>query len=360
MGKLQKVLIMAGGTGGHVFPGLAVAKLLREQGVDVHWLGTQRGLESRLVPEAGFPLHFVTISGIRGKGLLAIFYAPFRLLKAIFQSVKIIRKLKPDIVLGMGGFVSGPGGIASWLLRYPLVIHEQNAKPGLTNQWLARIAARVLEGFPQTFLKTSKIVTTGNPVRSEIAALPAPDTREMVGDRPLRLLVVGGSLGAAIFNELLPCALTHLSAGERPAVWHQTGEKHLDVTIKAYADANIEANVTTFIADMGQAYSWADIVLCRAGALTIAELCAAGLASILVPYPYAAGDHQSANAEYLVKHNAAYSVQQSTLTEEGLAAMLKELCGAPRKRHTMANAAYQLRRIDATKKVFEICEEVCR
>jgi UDP-N-acetylglucosamine--N-acetylmuramyl-(pentapeptide) pyrophosphoryl-undecaprenol N-acetylglucosamine transferase len=360
MGKLQKVLIMAGGTGGHVFPGLAVARLLRDNGVDVHWLGTEKGLESRLVPESGFPLHFVSIGGLRGKGLKTILLAPYRLVTAIYQSAKILRELKPDIVLGMGGFVSGPGGIASWFLGYPLVIHEQNAKAGLTNKWLSKFAAKVMEGFPQTFLQRNKIVTTGNPVREEIASLPAPDSRADAANRPLRLLVVGGSLGASIFNELLPRALARIPESLRPHVQHQTGERHLDVTNKAYAESGITADVTPFIADMRKAYEWADMVLCRAGALTIAELCAAGLASILVPYPFAVDDHQTANADYLVKNNAALSVQQSALTEEGLAAMLKDLFTAPQQRNAMANAAYQLRRVDATKKVFEICEEVCR
>jgi UDP-N-acetylglucosamine--N-acetylmuramyl-(pentapeptide) pyrophosphoryl-undecaprenol N-acetylglucosamine transferase len=359
MSKLKKVLIMAGGTGGHIFPGLAVARLLREQNIDVHWLGTEKGLEARLVPEAQFPLHFISISGLRGKGIKAILLAPFRLCRAVFQAMKIIRSVKPDVVIGMGGFVSGPGGVASWLLRRPLIIHEQNAKAGLTNKWLSRIASKVLEGFPDTFNQHQKIVTTGNPVRIEIALLPAPDTRTSRPAKPLHLLALGGSLGAAAINELLPRALARLPLADRPLVYHQTGERHAETTMHAYKEAGVVAEVVPFISDMSQAYAWADIVLCRAGASTIAELCAAGLASILVPYPYAVDDHQTANANYLVKHNAAVLIQQAVLTEESLAALLNELSAAPAQRTAMANAAYQLRKLDATKKVFEICGEIC-
>ncbi len=360
MSKLQKVLIMAGGTGGHVFPGLAVAKRLQEQGIEVHWLGTRKGLESRLVPEASIPLHIISISGLRGKGFKSLLLAPFRLVFAIVQSLRIIHRLKPDVVLGMGGFVSGPGGIASWLLRYPLVIHEQNAKAGLTNKWLAHLARKVLEGFPDTFPDNGKTIMTGNPVRVEIAKLPTPESRGQ--DRhaqTMHLLIMGGSLGAAAFNDLVPKALAKLSASERPLVYHQTGEKHCESTQQAYQAAGLEAEVVPFITDMGKAYAWADIVLCRAGALTIAELCAAGLGAILVPYPYAVDDHQTANANYLVKHQAALLIQQTALTEDGLAALIKELSDSPEKRQAMAEAAYQLRRIDATDKVFTICGEIC-
>ncbi len=359
MGKLKKVLIMAGGTGGHVFPGLAVAKMLQEDGVEVHWLGTQKGLESRLVPEAGIPLHFISIHGLRGKGIKDVVLAPFRLTQAIFQSLKIIHQLKPDVVLGMGGFVSGPGGISSWLLGRPLVVHEQNAKVGLTNKWLAKIAKKVLEGFPGTFSPTNKIITTGNPVRDAIANILPPNNRFDGREKPLRLLVVGGSLGAVAINELVPQALHLLNENERPVVRHQTGEKNFDITVKNYQAAQVTAEITPFIADMELAYQWADIVLCRAGALTVAELCAAGVGAILIPYPYAVDDHQTANANYLVKNNAALLVQQSALTAEGLAAILRDFTASPQKRIAMATAAYQLRKVDATNRVLEICGEVC-
>lgn len=360
MAKLQKVLIMAGGTGGHVFPGLAVARLLQEQGIEVHWLGTRKGLEARLVPEAGFPIHFISISGLRGKGKKDLLLAPFRLAWSIVQSARIIRGLRPDVVLGMGGFVSGPGGISSWLLGRPLVIHEQNAKAGLTNKWLARIAAKVLEGFPDTFSQRKKIITTGNPVRKEIACLPLPQARFESREKPLRLLIVGGSLGAAAINDLVPRTLAKLPEQYRFDVHHQTGEKHFESALQAYKAAGVDAKVTPFITDMSKAYEWADVVLCRAGALTIAELCAVGLGAILVPYPHAVDDHQTANANYLVKNHAALLIQQSALTEDGLASILKQLADSPAQRTAMAEAAYELRQIDATHKVLEICGEICQ
>jgi UDP-N-acetylglucosamine--N-acetylmuramyl-(pentapeptide) pyrophosphoryl-undecaprenol N-acetylglucosamine transferase len=359
MAKLKKVVIMAGGTGGHVFPGLAVARQLQAEGVEVHWLGTRKGLESRLVPEAGIPLHFISISGLRGKGIKDILWAPFRLMVAITQSLRIINSLKPDVVLGMGGFVSGPGGIASWLLRRPLVVHEQNARAGLTDKWLSRVASKVLEGFPDTFAAGKKVVTTGNPVRLEIARLLSPESRLPGRNNALHLLVIGGSLGASAINELVPKALARLPEEQRPTVLHQAGDKHLEMTQKAYDAAAVRADVTPFIADMGKAYEWADIVVCRAGALTIAELCAAGLGAILIPYPHAVDDHQTANANYLVKHGAALLIQQAALTEDGLAEIIKELSQSPAKRMAMAHAAYELRKVDATTKVLEICGEIC-
>jgi UDP-N-acetylglucosamine--N-acetylmuramyl-(pentapeptide) pyrophosphoryl-undecaprenol N-acetylglucosamine transferase len=358
MAQLKKVLIMAGGTGGHVFPGLAVAKQLHNQGVEVHWLGTQKGMESRLVPQAGFPIHFISIGGLRGKKMKDILLAPFRLVLAITQALRIIHRLKPDVVLGMGGFASGPGGVAAWVLRRSLVIHEQNAKAGLTNKWLAHLAVKVLEGFPDTFSYRKKIITTGNPIRTEIAVLPSPESRFQGRHDRLRLLVVGGSLGAAAFNELVPNVLARLPQGERPAVYHQTGEKQWDKTREMYETCGVAANVVPFIADMSEAYAWADIVLCRAGALTIAELCAAGLGAILVPYPYAVDDHQTANANYMVKHDAAMLIQQTALTEEALLNLIKQLSASPETRMKMAQAAHQLRRVDATTKVLKVCEEI--
>lgn len=360
MGKLQKILIMAGGTGGHVFPGLAVAAECREQGVEVHWLGTQKGLEARVVSEAGIPIHFISISGVRGKGFKAFFLMPFRLFYAVIQAFFIIKRLKPNLVLGLGGFVSGPGGIASWLLRRPLVIHEQNAKAGLTNKCLARVAAKVLEGFPNTFLSNRNAITAGNPVRAEMTCLPIPQERLQGRDKPLHLLVVGGSLGAAVINNLVPAALAKLPENERPLVYHQTGEKHLENTLKAYQAAGVKGKVVPFITDMDKAYGWADLVLCRAGALTVSELCAVGLGAILVPYPHAVDDHQTANANYLVNNQAALLIQQTELTEDGLAALLQQLSALPDKRIAMAEAAYQLRQVNATATVFKFCEEVSR
>lgn len=358
--QLQRVLIMAGGTGGHVFPGLAVARYLREKGIDVHWLGTSQGLESRLVPEANFPLHLITIGGLRGKGVKPLLTAPVKISTAVMQAMRIMKEINPDVIIGMGGFVSGPGGIASWLLRKPLIIHEQNAKAGFTNKMLARIAKRILEGFPKAFKPQTKVITTGNPVRVEITNLPPPKDRLHSERFPLRLLVLGGSLGAKALNEVVPRALAQLPGNERPEVFHQTGDKHYEDAKKAYASMNVEANLKPFIQDMAEAYAWADVVLCRAGALTVTELCAVGLGAIFVPFPYAVDDHQTANASFMVSHHAALCIQQTDLTESRLADIVRELIKSPEKRIAMAQAAYQLRNVDVTKKIFNICEEVCR
>jgi UDP-N-acetylglucosamine--N-acetylmuramyl-(pentapeptide) pyrophosphoryl-undecaprenol N-acetylglucosamine transferase len=361
MGKLKTILIMAGGTGGHVFPGLAVAKHMRDQGIQVDWLGTHNGLEARVVPEAGFPIHYISIQGVRGKGIKSLILAPFRIVRAIVEASRIIRKINPDIVLGMGGFASGPGGIASWLLRKPVVIHEQNAKAGMTNTWLAKVAKRVLEGFPKTFPDALKVIPVGNPVRIEIANIPTPEKRIENNKKPLRLLVLGGSLGAQAINELLPKVLAKLPADECPEVVHQTGEKHLEQTKAAYRAAGVTSpvEIVPFIQAMDKAYSSADLVLCRAGALTIAELCAAGLGAILVPFPHAVDDHQTANGNFMVEQGAAILIQQKDLTVEKLTEILKDFSEHREKCLDMARAAYALRKVDATDKVRLICEEIC-
>lgn len=359
MAKLTRVLIMAGGTGGHVFPGLAVANQLREQGVIVKWLGTYKGLEAKLVPEAGIPITFITIGGFRGKRLKDKLFIPWQLVIALLESIRVIQQFKPDVVIGMGGFVSGPGGIASWLLGKKLVIHEQNAKPGSTNKWLAKVAHKVLEAFPNTFKKRCNVYTVGNPVRKEIAGFSAPSKRVSHTDQVKHLLVLGGSLGAQAINDLLPKALAKLPASVRPAVWHQTGEKHIASTQKAYENAGVIAEMTPFIVEMDKAYAWADVVLCRAGALTVAELCAAGVGAILVPFPYAIDDHQTANANFMVKQHAALLVQQAVLTEDRLAELLEELCGSDEQCMAMAQAAYALRKVDATEKIITVCKEIC-
>lgn len=355
--KLKRIIMMAGGTGGHVFPGLAIAEYFREQGIEVDWLGTQKGLEARIVPAAGIPIHYISISGVRGKGIKDAVFAPLRLVSAVIQAMRYIRTLQPDVVIGMGGFVSGPGGLACWLLRKKLVIHEQNAKPGMTNQWLSILADKVLEGFPNTFKKRTRVVTTGNPVRREIASIKKPTAKKFA--QPMHLLVVGGSLGAKAINELLPNVLAKIPAAMRPFVMHQTGEAHYAETVKRYQALNVAAEVVPFIHDMQKAYTSADMVLCRAGALTIAELCAAGLGAILVPYPYATDDHQTANAKVMARQDAALLIQQAVLTQDVLLELLKSLSSASDKRYAMAKAAYALRKIDATEKVFAICEEIC-
>jgi UDP-N-acetylglucosamine--N-acetylmuramyl-(pentapeptide) pyrophosphoryl-undecaprenol N-acetylglucosamine transferase len=356
--QLKRVLIMAGGTGGHVFPGLAVAKYLSANGVDVHWLGTKQGLESRLVPAENIPLHLIAINGLRGKGIKTLLLAPFKVSLAIKQSLCVIRKVKPDVVIGMGGFVSGPGGMASWLSHCPLIIHEQNAKAGLTNKMLARFSKRILEGFPNVFNQPSKVFAVGNPVRNEIAYLPPPAERKL--DTSFRLLVLGGSLGAQGLNEAVPRALALLKPEERPEVWHQTGEKHFEATKKIYESMGIRVKLTPFITDMAEAYTFATMVLCRAGASTVAELCAAGLGAVLVPYPYAVDDHQTANADFMVKNGAALCVQQSELTGDKLADILRQFSQSPDQRLKMAEAAWQLRKINVAERIYDILCDVVR
>ncbi len=354
---LKRVLIMAGGTGGHVFPGLAVAHYLREQGVEVHWLGTKQGLEARVVHEAGIPLHFITIGGVRGKGLKTLLTAPFKVTVAIQQAMRVIKKVQPDVVIGMGGFVSGPGGMASWMLKKPLIIHEQNATAGFTNKMLARFSTRVLEGFPTAFKPQSKVIAVGNPVRHEIESLPPPDAR-LRDNQSFRLLVLGGSLGASALNDVVPQALAQLAPLERPQVLHQTGDKHFEVAQNKYAETGVEATLTPFIKDMANAYAQADMVLCRAGALTVAELCAVGLGAIFIPFPFAVDDHQTANANYMVKNNAALCIQQAELTASRLAEIINEFSQSPEKRLAMAQAAYELRNVNVAKKVYDILCDV--
>lgn len=358
MTSLKRVLIMAGGTGGHVFPGLALASYLRGKGIEVHWLGTQQGLEARLVPQAEIPLHLVSIGGVRGKSFKTLLLAPFRVLQALWQSLGILFRLKPSIVIGMGGFVSGPGGIASWLLRCPLVIHEQNAKAGLTNQWLKHFSKKVLTGFPGVFPAGVGAAAVGNPVREDIANLSAPKQRFQGREGKLRLLIFGGSLGAQAINQVVPRVLASLPEAERPEVYHQAGTKLYEETLAAYQAAGIEAKIVPFIADMREAYAWADLVLCRAGALTVAELCAAGLGSILVPYPYAVDDHQTANANYLAQSGAAILIQQRDLSEQRLLQTIQDLRASPEKRLAMAEAAYALRKVDVPETIFNLFKTI--
>ncbi|MDX1901420.1 MAG: undecaprenyldiphospho-muramoylpentapeptide beta-N-acetylglucosaminyltransferase [Gammaproteobacteria bacterium] len=357
MTQLKRVLIMAGGTGGHVFPGLAVAKELQKQHTDVLWLGTEKGIEAQLIPDAHIPLRTISISGVRGKKWQTICLAPFLLLHAIYSAARIIRKYQPDVVLGFGGFVSGPGGIASWLLRYPLVIHEQNAKVGTTNRWLARVAKNVLQAFPHVFSERVQARTVGNPLRD--ALIHATHEKAWPTDRPLHLLVLGGSLGAAALNEIVPQAVAAIPAPLRPLVRHQSGEKHFSDTMRHWQAAGVTADVKSFIQDMAEAYAWADIVLCRAGALTITELCAVGRGAILVPYPFAIDDHQTANAEVMVKNNAAILLKQSQLSVNLLTENLLRLIESPEDCQLMAQAAYQLRETNALEKIVRVCEESC-
>ena len=350
-----RLAVMAGGTGGHVFPALAVAELLRDQGQEIFWMGTRAKMEARLVPEHGFEIEWIGIEGLRGKGGLALLTAPWKLIVAMSQAASILRRRRPDLVLGMGGFASGPGGLVARLLGISLIIHEQNQVPGLTNQWLSRIARRVFQAFPNSFPASRGAETCGNPVRPEIGALAAP--RERLGGRqgPARLLVVGGSLGAQALNEQVAPAVALMPRDARPQIRHQAGERTLAVARQAYASAGVEAEVTPFISDMAEAYGWADLVICRAGALTVSELAAAGLGAILVPYPLAVDDHQTANAAYLADPGGAEILPQSQLNAARLGAILTRLLGDRARLLTMAEAARAQAMPDAARRIAAAC-----
>lgn len=349
-------MIMAAGTGGHVFPGLAVARELRDRGVPVVWLGTGAGLEARLVPAASLPLETLQIRGLRRNGLGGWLLAPLTVLASVWRAVGILRRHRPRAVLGLGGYVTGPGGVAAWLLRRPLVIHEQNARPGLSNRLLARIAGRRLSGFPLRFPGRGEAEVVGNPVRREFSALAAPAERYAARSGPLRLLVVGGSLGARVLNELVPKALARLPAEQRPLVRHQSGERTAELARRAYAEADVSVHLEPFIDDMAAAYAWADLVICRAGALTVSELAAAGVAAWLVPLPHAVDDHQTANARVLADADAALLMPQAGLSVDSLAAAL---VAADREQlQSMAERARAQARPRATEQVADICLEV--
>jgi UDP-N-acetylglucosamine--N-acetylmuramyl-(pentapeptide) pyrophosphoryl-undecaprenol N-acetylglucosamine transferase len=355
----RPVLIMAGGTGGHVFPALALARLLRARSREVIWLGTQRGLEARVVPAENFPIEWLSVGGLRGKGVGTLLAAPWRLLHALWQALAIVRRHRPAVVVGMGGFVTGPGGLAAWLCRRPLLIHEQNAIAGFTNRCLAPLAREVLIAFPGAFGPRQRTRLIGNPVREDIVALPAPAQRMAGRSGAIRLLVVGGSLGAMRLNQTVPQAIASLAGAGASAlhfeIRHQSGEKHIDAARAAYVQAGVEGEVSAFIADMAQALGWADLVICRAGALTIAELSAAGAASVLVPYPHAVDDHQTHNARFLVDAGAARLLADATLTPELLARELRELCADRATLLVMAEAARRVARPAAAQQLLEAC-----
>ena len=354
------IMIMAGGTGGHVFPALAVAEQLRQRNVPVVWLGTRQGLEATLAPQAGIPMAWISVAGIRGTGLKRLLLAPFMLAKALLQASAILLRLRPVLVLGMGGFASGPGGLVARCLGIPLIVHEQNAVAGMTNRWLSRFANRVLQAFPDSFPPQRHALAVGNPVRSEIAALAPPQLRfEHRRGRP-RLLVLGGSQGALALNQLVPQALALLQPEHRPQTRHQAGGRLHDAALTAYRKAAIEASVEPFIENMAAAYGWADLVLCRAGALTVAELAAAGVGSLLVPFPYAVDDHQTVNARFLERAGAALVLPQATLTVERLAEQLRVLLTDRARLLAMAEAARRLARTDAAEQVAVVCLEQAR
>ncbi len=351
----RPVMIMAGGTGGHIFPGLAVAKVLRERGVPVTWLGADGAMETRLVPQHDIHIDTLAIGGLRGKGKLALLGAPLRLLRAIRAAGFLIRDRQPRAVIAFGGFASGPGGIAARLHGLPLLVHEQNRAPGMTNRVLSRVARRVLAGFPGSFAKREEAV--GNPVRAEIAAITPPDLRLANRHGPLHLLVLGGSQGARVLNNAVPKALAALGAGMPVQVRHQSGEKLHAEALQAYADAGVQASVEPFIADMAEAFAWADLVVCRSGASTLAELCAVGVGSVLVPFAAAVDDHQTRNAEYLVERGAAVLLKQDETLATQLEGVLRDLSENSARRMQMANAARALAKVDAAERIADIILE---
>ncbi len=349
----RTILIMAGGTGGHIMPGLAVADQLRTEGWRVVWMGVPGSMEAELVPKHGYDMAWVNFSGLRGKGWLRTLALPFNLARAMWQSAAAIFRQRPDVVLGMGGYITFPGGLMAAVLRRPLVVHEQNSVAGLSNRVLARLAQRVLSGFPEVLPHAE---WSGNPVRSSIAALPEPAQRYRARSGVLNLLVVGGSLGAKALNEALPQALALLPEATRPQVLHQTGKANFDAVQQAYAAAGVNAEVRPFLEDMAQAYAEADLVICRAGALTVAELASAGVASVLVPFPYAVDDHQTGNARFLSERGAAILLPQTELSAAGLAHLLETL--TREQLQTMAQQARTLAKPDAAAAVAQVCAQL--
>jgi UDP-N-acetylglucosamine--N-acetylmuramyl-(pentapeptide) pyrophosphoryl-undecaprenol N-acetylglucosamine transferase len=351
---VKSVVVMAGGTGGHVFPALAVAKALQQQGVRIHWLGTAAGIEADIVPRNQLAITYLDVSGVRGQGLKRLLLAPFKIMAATLAAMRVMRTVEADCVIGLGGYVTGPGGLAARLLGKPLVIHEQNAIAGFTNRMLSTLATRVLQAFPGAFPDGPRVRTTGNPVRPEICTVDEPAVRFADRTGPLRVLVLGGSQGAVALNGLIPAAMALLPAESRPVIRHQTGRKQVEATTANFEKAGVAAEVLPFIDDMASAYAWADLVICRSGALTVSELAAAGAASILIPYPFAVDDHQTANARYLTGAGAALLCPQKDLTPEALAQTLSSVW----RRETLLAMAVKARgqaRAEATATVASCC-----
>ena len=347
-------MVMAGGTGGHIFPALAVAHSLRNAGWRVVWLGNPDGMEARLVPQHGFEMVNLKFAALRGKGILRKLLLPLNLLKGFWQAFKAIRQVQPNVVLGMGGYITFPGGMMAALLGKPLVVHEQNSVAGLANRVLAGVADRIVTGFPDVLKKG---VWVGNPVRPEIAKIAAPAERFAERTGALHVLVIGGSLGAAALNEMVPKGLALLGASDQPQIVHQAGEKHIEALKANYAAVGVQAHCVSFIEDMAGAYEWADLVICRAGALTIAELAATGVASILVPFPHAVDDHQTGNAKFLVNVGGAFLLPQTDLTPESIALIRNYSRGQLLE---MAEKARSLAKPDATEEVAQICTEIAK
>ena len=353
----QGVLIMAGGTGGHIFPGLAVAEVLRKQDIPVRWLGAEGGMETRTVPAAGIPLDVVAITGLRGKGLMRWVRMPLMLLRAVWQARRLLEADRPGCAISFGGYAAAPGGIAAWTKGIPVLVHEQNRIPGLTNRLLTRFSRRILQGFPGTFPQEMSAIDSGNPVRHEVAAIESPQSRLAGRSGPIRVLITGGSQGAQVLNQVVPAALKTLSSSVSVEIRHQAGAKRVDEALEAYKAADLDADVSPFIGDMAEAYGWADLVICRSGALTVAELAAAGVASVLVPFAYAVDDHQTRNAQYLADAGAAVILSQSSLDPLILATALQPLLSDRSVLLSMAIAARQKALPDAAEKVVDACRE---
>lgn len=351
----RTALIMAAGTGGHIFPGLAVAEALRARGWAVQWLGTKVGMEQRIVPARGITLHAIEFGGVRGKGWKTLLKLPFKLLAAIGQARAAISRVRPDVVVGFGGYVTAPGGMAARLARVPLIIHEQNAVAGTANRWLAKMAEVVCTAFPNV-LPSTRTRYTGNPLRSEHLSQPEPQQRFANRSGPLRILVLGGSLGAQALNETIPQAIALLPSDQRPHIVHQSGEKHLQALQAAYAAAGVQAQTVAFIDDTASAMAAADLIICRAGASTVTEIAAVGAAAIFVPLPHAIDDHQTANACFLADAGAAWLVPQSTLTPEALAQRIAALDRAQLLQ--TACAAHEKAQREASQQMVEICEKI--
>jgi UDP-N-acetylglucosamine--N-acetylmuramyl-(pentapeptide) pyrophosphoryl-undecaprenol N-acetylglucosamine transferase len=347
----KTILVMAGGTGGHIFPALAVAHQLRDAGWRVVWLGNPEGMEAKLVPQHGFEMVNLQFAALRGKGLVRKLLLPLNLLRGFWQALKAIRQVKPNVVLGMGGYITFPGGLMAALTGVPLVLHEQNSVAGLANKVLAGVADRILTGFPEVFGKGTWV---GNPVRPEIAKIASPAERLAERSGPLHVLVIGGSLGAQALNEMVPQGMALLGEADQPQIVHQAGEKHLDALKANYAAVGVQAHCVSFIEDMAGAYEWADLVICRSGALTVAELAAAGVASILVPFPHAVDDHQTGNAKFLVNVGGAFLLPQNEMTPESIALIRNYSRGQLLE---MAEKARSMAKPDATEEVANICAE---
>jgi len=349
-------LVMAGGTGGHIFPGLAVADALRARGWRVHWLGAPASMEAQLVPPRGYPFEAIDFGGVRGKGLATLALLPLRLLRAFAQSIGVIRRVKPDVLVGLGGYITFPGGLMGVALNKPLVLHEQNSVAGMANRVLASVADRVFTAFPGVLPRARQVRWVGNPLREAFTRYPDPQARFAGRSGPLRLLVVGGSLGAQALNDVVPRALALLPVGERPIVQHQSGARQIDALRANYAAAGVQAELLPFIDDMAQALAEADLVICRAGATTVTEIAAIGAAALFVPFPHAVDDHQTTNAQFLVQAGGGWLVQQRDLSPQSLAEMLQNT-----ERTALMERALKaktMQKINATREVVTACEEV--